>query len=310
MFHQIIVFSQFLQKEIALAPNIKNKTNRKIVCQTLKHILQYFQKLQNVINPTGLFIFAGQTVSNDIFEIIKPIIKLDIFIYRCEDRFDTTYIDKYMKSYCGSIIFANGDQTLIYIFDGSKFIKFKHITANLIKRQKKGGQSAVRFARLAEESRHHYVVYVADYINKLETETNLILGSNEIITMILGLGNRINPKLINCGFLEFNQSTILDTAKWTELLANSNNNKINYINVYKQMILYLDTKPDILEFDPENNNIKYYIKKYPTKTDIMNSKYIPMPIQDSFESIKYHSRLIIFEYIGLKYYIDDIILEI
>lgn len=58
------------------------------------------------------------------------------------------------------------------------------------------------------------------------------------------------------GFLEFNNSTILDTKKWYNLLQN----KENYDDKYEYIIYCLDTNIDMLDFDVCNKNtMKYYI---------------------------------------------------
>ena len=119
-----------------------------------------------------------------VIQSFIPEIKNEQFIYNCSNKFIIDFVQDYIKQLDGSIIFVNGNEAIIYSWK-SRFVKQKHINANLIKRHRKGGQSSVRFARLAEESRTHYVTYIIDNINTLKTKNNWIFGSNEILSMII-----------------------------------------------------------------------------------------------------------------------------
>jgi len=247
---------------------------------------------KNKVFSNGIFLFVGFNADDEfICKYIIPTLKSNLFLYKCCNRFYTDYVEKYLKSYDGSIIFANGNDCFIYEWN-NQFIKKKHINANLIKRQKKGGQSSIRFARLAEESRLHYCTHVLDYINKLETTNNYIFGSNEIIKMIMSKNNENKIKLINGGFLEFDNSTINDTDRWLNYIKNEN---INYDKYYEKIIFLLNNEPDKLCFDIENKNEnEFYILNNET---IQSEKQIPL----LKNSIYYH-KLAIFDYIGVKYY--------
>ena len=176
----------------------------------------------------------------------------------------------------------------------------------MVKRHNKGGFSANRFARIAEESRHLYVVRVLDRLRELETDINWIFGSEEIVQMIL----KQSPIKLNYGgFLDFNKSTISNRKYWLEFLTK----KENYDLQYKEILDYLATNPDMLDFDPKNKeSMKYFISnsKKNQQNDIVNNKLknnqnqIPLDMTS-----KYYSQLHIFEYIGVKYFnyqIDDI----
>ena len=281
---------------MATAKNIKDRKNRQLVIRTLIHI---GEKLKTISNTKGLIIFAGTDIdSNSILEIIEPQNELDIFSYKCQNKFNIDPIRKYFDSYDGSIIFANGDECIIYQFDG-KFKKFKHINANLINRHKKGGQSSVRFARLAEESRQIYITHVIDYLNLLKTSNNWVFGSDEIRQMIFEAKtkNKLNIKISDGGFLDFNSDTINDKKRWLSYLTNQKD-QTQQFDILDQFVYYLDTNPDMLDFDSNNkSHIKYYLKQKPSKSDISDPKYIE--IDQSYSN--YH-RLKIFDYIGLKYW--------
>ena len=141
------------------------------------------EKLPNENLEKGLIIFAGINKYEEvILEIIKPELKIKMFYYNCGYKFIVDASREYLDDYKGNILFANGDTCLIYYYENGTFKTFKNITANLQKRQKKGGQSAIRIARLAEETRHKYVTKVVDYLNQLKRDDKtLLFGSKEKI---------------------------------------------------------------------------------------------------------------------------------
>lgn len=273
--------------------------NRQVVVKTLTRIRE---RLSIVKNTNGLIVFAGVDEFNqELLEVLdlKDGVRLDVFYYNCSNRFDVDFPFKYLRQHSGSIVFANGAESLIYAFEGGAFRRMKHIVANLQKRQRKGGMSSLRIARLAEESRHSFVVRVVDYLNTLSTETNWIFGSDEILGLILS-NRTLLTKLKNGGFLDFNSSTINDQNKFLGYLQ-QNNSDIACELVLKDIQYYLDTNPDMLDFDLEKrNSMKFFLMRNPGELDFQSGKYISLPV-----SSKYYASLRVFEYIGLKYFTYD-----
>jgi len=298
LFPLITVFSSgfgtFLNKELTTAKNIKNRVNRHNVQKLLTKILEIVDIKKY---PNGLFIYAGiDDFDTEIFELIEPIMKCDIFYYNCGNKFNIDIIKKYLESQSGSIIFANGDECLIYEYQ-NKFIKKKHITANLIKRHKKGGQSQLRFSRLADESRVHYVSHIIDYLNKISTKNNWIFGSAEILNMIMEKKNDIHIQIKRGGFYNFDSNSINNTSQWLKYLTEVDSDSND--KIYEQITEYLDVNPDFLDFNPENaSNMKWFITKLilPNEVIKLESKIELIPTS------KYFSRLNIFDYIGVKYF--------
>ena len=272
-------------KEIATAKNIKNRLNGQLVSRLLRMIQEYFIRVE--IPENGVIVYAGVNEYNkEVFQTFVPKIKLNVFYYNCGKTFVIDRFTNLFNDVSGNIIFANGDNCFIYEFK-STFVKIKNINANLIKRHSKGGQSALRFSRLAEESRHSYVIYVIDYINKLCDSGNCwIFGSGEIVKMILERGE-LQVNLKNGGFLDFNSDTINNTNKWLVYLKNEDVDN----TVLEEIVLYLDTNPDMLDFDPENRDeMKYFL----TTDDI-----------EKYRGKKNYERVSLFEYIGVKYFAND-----
>ncbi len=283
----IIVFSTFIEKELCTAKNIKDRLNRHNVVKILTKIFEFSK---NITFENGIFIYAGINDNKEfIFEYIIPNIKSHIFIYNCSNKFILDYIDKYIETYDGSIIFVNGNECIIYDFK-NKFNKFKHINGNLIKKHKKGGYSSNRFQRLSDESKTHYVTHIIDYLNLLKTNNNWIFGSNDMITKIFERKNDIYIKLNNGGFVDFNNNTIND-SKWIDYIKY----KINNDKYYEKVCNLLNLDVDMLDFDINNKNMMEF---YIVKNKLDNS---PNEIILDKSSI-YYEKLIFYEYIGVKYF--------
>ena len=290
-----------MTKEISVAPNIKNRSNKQNVQRLLTILDKKFSLINlNVNYQLGIFCYVGiNEFGEEIIEFIEPDIKLDLFYYSCSNKFETDLLSKYIgNNFSGTIIFANGNECLGYQFTSGDFKKIFGINGNLVKRHNKGGYSANRFARIAEESRHLYVVRICDRLRILNTEINWIFGSDEIINMI----TKQSPiKLNHGGFLDFNSSTISNKKYWIEFLRK----KENYDNKYIEILEYLETNPDMLDFDPKNKKLMQYFISNSKTNKISNldnkkekeSNQIPLDITS-----KYYSQLDIFEFIGVKYY--------
>ena len=253
----------------------------------------------------GLIIYAGiDEYEKEIFEIIEPKLKLDIFYYNCGSKFITYMAEKYITDYSGNIVFANGDKCMIYELVNGEFRLKKHFDALLQKRQKKGGQSALRISRLAEETRHMYVVKIIDNLNLLNRDCKTVLfGSAEITNMILSMKTLLTP-IVDGGFLEFDNGTIKNVKKWVEILNNCDKCVNKFDKYYKTIVECLDfsDKIDRLDFSRDNkDNMEFYLdisNDGSNDNNDNNNNKIPYP---PFES-SYYSRLSVFEYIGIKYF--------
>ena len=270
-----------------------------VVIRTLTRIRE---RLTLAKNTKGVIVFAGVDEYNtELMEVfdLKDGVRLDLFYYNCSNKFDVEFASQYLQQHDGSIVFANGNECLIYSFEEGAFRMKKHITANLQKRQKKGGMSSLRIARLAEESRHSYVVRVVDYLNALKTKNNWLFGSVEITGLILG-NKALLTRLRNGGFLDFNASTICDQKKYLAYLQDDGSENSQEA-VLKDILYYLDTNPDMLDFEVNRREtMKAYLIKDPTDADLLSDKCVKL-----LHSSQHYVRLRMFDYVGLKYFSFD-----
>lgn len=262
------------------------------MCRTLTRLKEMLP-LQDM--SMGLIVYCGiDEYDQEVVKIIKPKIQMDVFYYNCGNKFVTHIAEKYTNDHKGNIVFADGNGCIIYEFKHGRFTIKKKFDALLQKRQRKGGQSAVRIARLAEETRHMYVVKAIDHLNALDRDCKTVLfGSNEITSMIMAMKTRLCPVSYG-GFLDFNLDTIKNAQRWIEYL--NPNNVDMYDDKYRLVLDYLDIPDqiDMLDFSPENaGDMNFCLTK---KKNVANG--IPFPNIGS----KYYDRLKLFEYVGVKYY--------
>lgn len=106
-------------------------------------------------------------VNEDNLVALSPPRPLVQFFYRCDRRF---HIDSLFPLYEShdryGVVLISGHNCLFYLVETSPVLIGK-MEVSLQSRQKKGGQSALRIARLAEEKRHVYLKAVVERFNNL-----------------------------------------------------------------------------------------------------------------------------------------------
>lgn len=254
------------------------------------------------INENGYLILCGIDINGkEIFYCEEPIVPIKSFYYKCAKTFEMEKIKElYTEKSKGNIILINGNECLIYEYSGC-WKKLKSINANLIKRHSKGGQSSVRFSRLAEESRLHYVTHCIDYINILCNPLNsFIYGSIELKSQLLEhFTLKIKLKTEN-KYHDFNQNTIRD--KYFEEIIQSNL-KLSNDDTYQKIIDCLNKNPDLLlfsenEIDSNLNEIEFIlIIKNELRDKYKNKKIVELDI-----SSKFYAKLKDFIIIGKLFY--------
>ncbi|KAJ1339101.1 peptide chain release factor 1 [Batrachochytrium salamandrivorans] len=134
---QIARAAKMLADEYGTASNIKSRVNRQSVLSAITSTQQRL-KLYNRVPTNGLVVYCGTIITDEgkekqvtiDFEPFKPI---NTSLYRCDNKFQTEALSELLESDA----------------------KFGFIHG-------RGGQSALRFARLREEKRHNYVRKIAE----------------------------------------------------------------------------------------------------------------------------------------------------
>jgi peptide chain release factor subunit 1 len=125
-------------------------------------------KLYSKVPPNGLVVYCGEVITaegkerkiNLDFEPFKPI---NTSLYLCDNKFHTEALSELLESdQKFGFIVMDGNGALFGTLSGNTRDVIHKFSVDLPKKHGRGGQSALRFARLREEKRHNYVRKVAE----------------------------------------------------------------------------------------------------------------------------------------------------
>ncbi|CDS09997.1 hypothetical protein LRAMOSA02674 [Lichtheimia ramosa] len=159
--------TRMLTDECGTASNIKSRVNRLSVLSAITSTQQRL-KLYNRVPNNGLVLYCGTIVTDEgkekkvniDFEPHKPLNKS---LYLCDNKFHTEALQELLDSDAKfGFIVMDGNGTLFGTLSGNTRQVVHKFSVDLPKKHGRGGQSAVRFARLREEKRHNYVRKVAE----------------------------------------------------------------------------------------------------------------------------------------------------
>jgi len=164
---QVSRVSKMLADEYGTASNIKSRVNRLSVLGAITSV-QHRLKLYTRVPPNGLVVYCGTIVTeegkekkvNIDFEPFKPI---NTSLYLCDNKFHTEALTALLAddNRFGFIV-MDGNGALFGTLQGNTRDVLHKFTVDLPKKHGRGGQSALRFARLRMEKRHNYVRKVAE----------------------------------------------------------------------------------------------------------------------------------------------------
>ena len=164
---QISKTNKMLTDEAGTASNIKSKVNRLSVLGAITSTQQRL-KMYSKIPPNGLIIYCGEIINEQgkpkkitiDFEPFKPV---NTSLYICDNIFHTEPLSCLLESdSIFGFIIVDGSGTLFGTLCGNNRTIKQIITVELPKKHGRGGQSALRFARLRLEKRHNYLIKVAE----------------------------------------------------------------------------------------------------------------------------------------------------
>lgn len=164
---QVSRAAKMLADEFGTASNIKSRVNRLSVLGAITSVQQRL-KLYNKVPPNGLVVYCGTIVTSEgkekkvniDFEPFKPI---NTSLYLCDNKFHTEALTALLEDDCKfGFIIMDGNGALFGTLCGNTREVLHKFTVDLPKKHGRGGQSALRFARLRMEKRHNYVRKVAE----------------------------------------------------------------------------------------------------------------------------------------------------
>ncbi|KAI9742032.1 MAG: Polypeptide release factor (eRF1) in translation termination [Cirrosporium novae-zelandiae] len=164
---QVSRAAKMLAEEFGTASNIKSRVNRLSVLSAITSTQQRL-KLYTKVPPNGLVVYCGEIITSEgkerkiniDFEPFKPI---NTSLYLCDNKFHTEALSELLESdQKFGFIIMDGNGALFGTLAGNTRDVIHKFTVDLPKKHGRGGQSALRFARLREEKRHNYVRKVAE----------------------------------------------------------------------------------------------------------------------------------------------------
>jgi peptide chain release factor subunit 1 len=156
-----------LQTEYGTASNIKSRVNRQSVLGAITSAQQRL-KLYSKVPPNGLVLYTGTVLTEDGKEKkmnvdFEPFKVINTSLYLCDNKFHTEALAELMDSDSKyGFIVMDGNGSLFGTLSGNAREVLHKVSVDLPKKHGRGGQSALRFARLRMEKRHNYVRKIAE----------------------------------------------------------------------------------------------------------------------------------------------------
>jgi len=182
---EISRITKLLTEEQGTATNIKSRVNRLSVLGAITSTQQKL-KTYNRTPPNGLIIYCGTVINEEgksrkvcyDFEPFKPI---NTSLYLCDNKFHTEDLNELLENddRFGFIV-MDGNGSTFGVVQGSYREIIHKFSVDLPKKHGRGGQSALRFARLRLEKRLNYVRKVSEAA-KTQFITNDVVNVNGII---------------------------------------------------------------------------------------------------------------------------------
>merc|ERR1719435_755599 len=195
-----------LADEYGTASNIKSRVNRLSVLGAITSVQQRL-KLYTKVQTNGLVIYCGTIVTDEgkekkvniDFEPFKPI---NTSLYLCDNKFHTEALSALLAddNRFGFIV-MDGNGALFGTLQGNTRDVLHKFTVDLPKKHGRGGQSALRFARLRMEKRHNYVRKVAEtaaqlfLTNDKSNVSGLIMAGSADFKTELGQSDMFDQRL-------------------------------------------------------------------------------------------------------------------
>merc|ERR1719335_244100 len=199
--------NKMLADEFGTASNIKSRVNRLSVLSAIKSTQERL-KLYHRVPPNGLVVYCGTILTDDNkekkvtidFEPFKPI---NTSLYLCDNKFHTEALQELLESddKFGFIV-MDGNGSLFGTVAGNTREILHKFSVDLPKKHGRGGQSALRFARLRLEKRQNYVTKVAEISKQMFITndkcnvTGIILAGSADFKNVLAQADCFDPRIL------------------------------------------------------------------------------------------------------------------
>lgn len=159
--------NKMLTDEAGTASCIKSRVNRLSVLSAITSTQQRLKRY-NRTPANGLIVYCGEVLTEEgkekkvtiDFEPFKPI---NTSMYLCDNKFHTEHLTQLLESdESFGFLIMDGNGSLYGKVCGSHREVLHKFSVDLPKKHGRGGQSALRFARLRLEKRHNYIRKVGE----------------------------------------------------------------------------------------------------------------------------------------------------
>ena len=176
--------SNKLKGEAGQASNIKSKSTRKNVTDSLERIIHHLKSYGNLAPESGVAIFCGNISDNpartdiELFTVYPPE-PVKVQIYRCDSKFFLDPLEGVLEikeSY--GLVVLDGRECTIASLKGTTITILHRLNSTAHAKIRKGGQSAARYARLIEEAIEVYYKRIGESMDKyfVNTVKGVIVG--------------------------------------------------------------------------------------------------------------------------------------
>jgi len=192
-----------IKEEQGTASNIKDKTTRNNVIDSLERIIRHLRLFKKTPD-NGLAIFAGnfsdKESQTDIqVHSIEPSEPLNFRLYRCDQTFVLDALKDMLDVHdtYGLLVIDNREAN-VGTLRGTVINQITHMTSGVPGKTRAGGQSSVRFARLREIAAHDFYKRIAEIANKEFASANIkgiLLGGPGFTKNTFYDGNYLNENV-------------------------------------------------------------------------------------------------------------------
>lgn len=203
---QISLTNKLLTEEYGTATNIKSRVNRLSVLEAIT-IAQQRLKLYSKVPPNGLLLFSGTILTEEgkekrIVIDFEPFRPINTSLYMCDNRFHVECLNELLQDQnTFGFIVMNGDGCLFGTVQGNTKTVLQKISVDLPNKHRRGGQSALRFARHRLEARQNYLHKVTELAthhfisNDLCNVRGIILAGSADFKTELSKSDLFDPRL-------------------------------------------------------------------------------------------------------------------
>jgi peptide chain release factor subunit 1 len=173
-----------LREEYGTASNIKSNVTRKNV---LDAIIKVQQRLKLFKDPgeKGIVVFAGAlpqegggpgTERMETFVIVPPE-PIKIFLYRCDSRFHTEYLQEMLREKeTYGILLVDASDATIATLQGKRLDIVRQMYSGVTGKTRAGGQSARRYERLRDSQLNEYFHRVGHHADEVFLPIDTLKG--------------------------------------------------------------------------------------------------------------------------------------